>query len=133
MNVEAIATTARMFEALGVLTEGGDSAIETLGENLVNAIHELAGMIADFEGTVGEASSSNESLIDKVGGFASSLNPFSSKDKSPAPSTKAPSVSSGSKSGGGGEISQKELIAEIKRLQTILTSGDAVVQVETAL
>ena len=136
MNIEAIATTARMFEALGYLSEqGGKTAIEELGQNLVDAIAELASMIANFEGTVGDAAASNEGLSSSIGGFVSSI---TGGGGTPASSTPAATGNSQAASTGGGEgttqtISQEELIAEIKRLQQILVSGDAVVQVETAL
>lgn len=146
MNVEAIATTARMFEALGYLSQaGGKNAIESLGDTLVEAVQELASMIANFGGTVESAASSNESLIDKVGGFASSLNPFSDKGldvkdaqgnligntKSIKSGGGGSSRGSSSSTGGGGDsVDVGALVAEIKRLQNILMSGDAVVQVE---
>ena len=132
MNIEAIATTARMFEALGYLSEqGGKTAIEELGDSLVQAIQELAGMIANFEGTVGEAAASNEGLSSSIGGFVSSLN--SPTAASPSPATTAPATANLTQEQATQTISQEELIAEIKRLQQILVSGDAVVQVETAL
>lgn len=135
MNIEAIATTARMFEALGYLSEqGGQTAIEQLGQNLVDAIAELAGMIANFEDTVGEAAASNEGLSSSIGGLANSLEPFKS-DESQGASSIQTTPSSGGGAGGGASlnVNQEELIAEIKRLQSILVSGDAVVQVETGL
>ena len=135
MNIEAIATTARMFEALGYLTEqGGETAIEELGETLIEAIRELASMIANFEDTVGDAAASNEGLSSRIGGFLSSMTGGGGTSASSAPATTA--TSQAASTGGGGTtqtISQEELIAEIKRLQQILVSGDAVVQVETAL
>ena len=91
-------------------------------------------MIANFEGTVGDAAASNEGLSSKIGGFISSM---TGGGGTTAPSTPtAAATSQAASTGGGGTtqtISQEELIAEIKRLQQILVSGDAVVQVETAL
>lgn len=133
MNIEAISTTARMFEALGYLTQvGGDTAIEQLGQSLVDAIAELAEMIANFEGSVNDAAASNDGLGDKIGGFMDSLSPFKS-DESQGTST-TPSSSGGSSSGGSSiNVDQTALIAEIKRLQSILVSGDAVVQVDSSI
>ena len=103
-------------------------------------------MIANFGGTVESAASSNESLIDKVGGFASSLNPFSDKgiDVKDAQGNligNTKSIKSGGGGSPGGSLSSSNsevnsvdvgaLVAEIKRLQAILTSGDAIVQVES--
>ena len=135
MNIEAIATTARMFEALGYLSEqGGQTAIEQLGQNLVDAIAELAGMIANFEDTVGEAAASNEGLSSSIGGFVSSMESGRGTSASSAPAASSNSQAASTSGGGTTQtISQEELIAEIKRLQQILVSGDAVVQVETAL
>ena len=135
MNIEAIATTARMFEALGYLSEqGGETAIEQLGQSLVDAIAELADMIANFEGSVNDAAASNDGLGDKIGGFISSLNPFKSDESQGASSIQTtPSSGGGAGAGASLNVNQEELIAEIKRLQSILVSGDAVVQVETGL
>lgn len=137
MNIEAIATTARMFEALGYLSEqGGQSAIEELGETLIEAIQELAGMIANFEGTVGTAATSNATLGSTIGGLVDKLNPLNVLGNA-ASQLGATQTTPSSGGGGGGtaslNVNQEELIAEIKRLQSILVSGDAVVQVETGL
>lgn len=131
MNIEAIATTARMFEALGYLSQvGGDTAIEQLGQSLIDAIAELADMIANFEGSVNDAAASNDGLGDRIGGLVSSLNPFKSEESQGTSTT--PIASGESRSGGSSiKVDQTALIAEIKRLQTILVSGDAVVQVDS--
>ncbi len=127
MNIEAIETSARMFEALGYLsTHGGSTSIELLGENLVEAIHELAAMIANFEGTVETAASSNESLIDKV----SKYNPF--KDTGATIKNAKGEVIGNTKTGSASthSLSQDEVVRELKRLHALLSSGDVSVNVE---
>jgi len=132
LDIEAMIETTNMFKALAYLSEqGGEDAIETLGEDLVKAVEKLALMIADFGGTVEQAREGNQSFIDGAidtiksgyntifGGGPSSASPAASNITTAASTTQT--------------ISQEELIAEIKRLQQILVSGDAVVQVETAL
>jgi hypothetical protein len=130
MNIEAIATSARMFEALGYLSEkGGDSAMEELGESLVEAIHELAMLIADFEGTVGEAKESNASTISgftsSLSGVMSSMNPFKGSSSTDVPDQIKPV------SEGGQAITNTEVVAELKRLQMLLMSGEAIVQTQS--
>lgn len=127
LDIEAMVETTNMFKALAYLSEqGGEDAIEALGEDLIEAVEKLALMIADFGGTVEEAREGNQSFIsgaiDTIKSGAKTL------------------LGGGSSSGGSTSTSQNTvvnaadqelLVAEIKRLQTILTSGDAVVQVES--
>ncbi len=126
MNIEAINSSTKMFEALGYLSEnGGANSIELLGENLIEAIRELALMIANFEGTVGEAQQSNQGLIESVGSL------FGSDDKEPAKTTTE--VSSANvliRDQNGDTLSQEEVVFELKRLYNLLTSGDAIVQTQ---
>ena len=122
-NIEAIEASTDMFKALAYLSEqGGEQAIEALGGDLVEAVEKLALMIADFGGTVDSARANQQGFIsraaDAVGNAVDSV--FGSNSA-------APVTSSG---GSVSTVDNKALIAEIKRLQTILVSGDAVVQVE---
>ena len=67
MEVEALKESTKMFEALAYLSEqGGEEAIEALGDELIEAIKKLALMIADFGGTVEEAKNDNKSVGEKI-------------------------------------------------------------------
>ena len=69
MQVEALKESTKMFEALAYLSEqGGEDAIEALGDELIEAIKKLALMIADFGGTVEEAREENKSFVENVAG-----------------------------------------------------------------
>ena len=123
-NIEAIDATTDMFKALAYLSEqGGEEAIEALGGDLIEAVEKLALMIADFGGTVDTARANQQGFIsraaDAVGNAVDSVLGVGSS---------APATSSG---GSVATVDNKALVAEIKRLQNILVSGDAVVQVES--
>ena len=129
LDIEAIVETSNMFKALAYLSEqGGEDAIEALGDDLIEAVEKLALMIADFGGTVEEAREGNQSFID---GAIDTI-------KSGAKTLFGGSFGSGGEEGSTSNsqntivnsTDQSALVAEIKRLQSILTSGDAVVQVE---
>lgn len=125
LDIEAIVETSNMFKALAYLSEqGGEDAIEALGEDLIKAVEKLALMIADFGGTVEEAREGNQSFI------SGAIDTIKSG---------ATALLGGGSSGSGGSatrtsnntirvMDQQLLIAEIKRLQNILTSGDVQVQ-----
>lgn len=115
INVEAMDSTTNMFKALAYLSQnGGKTAIEALGENLIEAVEELASMISDFEGTVKDQSASNRGVAEQFGGLTDSIK-----------------SSVGSFFGGGGskEASPAENNAEVARqmrkLVKMLQSGDA--------
>lgn len=53
MNVEAIQKTTDMIKALAYLSQyGGETAVDRLGDKLIEAVKELADMIANFDETV---------------------------------------------------------------------------------
>ena len=67
MEVEALKESTKMFEALAYLSEqGGEDAIEALGDELIEAIKKLALMIADFGGTVQEAKDGQLTTGEKI-------------------------------------------------------------------
>jgi hypothetical protein len=125
LDIEAIVETSNMFKALAYLSEqGGEDAIEALGDDLIKAVEKLALMIADFGGTVEEAREGNQSFIDGAmntikSGAAALFGGGSSGSEGTASSTSNNSIN---------VMDQQLLIAEIKRLQNILTSGDVQVQ-----
>ena len=86
MDVEVLDKTTQMVKALSYLNEvGGDNAMKKLGDQLVNAVQELAEMINKFGGNVDSQAESNDraalsfesvssavsSLTDKVSSFVS--------------------------------------------------------------
>ena len=124
-NIEAIEATTDMFKALAYLSEqGGEDAIEALGDDLIEAVEKLALMIADFGGTVEDARASQQGFITRasnaVGNAIDSV--IGSGSSAPA----APAAA-------GGVSNSEDIVAEIKRLQSILVSGDAVVQVDSSI
>jgi hypothetical protein len=67
LEIEALKESTKMFNALAYLSEqGGEDAIEALGDELIEAIKKLALMIADFEGTVKDAKDDNKSFVSNV-------------------------------------------------------------------
>jgi len=68
MDLEALEKSTEMFKALAYLTEqGGEDAMATLGDSLIEAVKELASMIANFESTVEAAKESNSEVGNVVG------------------------------------------------------------------
>jgi len=115
INVEAMDSTTNMFKALAYLSKnGGKTAIEALGENLIKAVEELASMISDFEGTVKDQSASNGKVAGAIGGFADSV-----------------TSGIGSFFGGGGSKeaspadNNAEVARQMKKLVKMLQSGEA--------
>jgi hemoglobin-like flavoprotein len=115
INVEAMDSTTNMFKALAYLSQnGGKTAIEALGENLIEAVEELASMISDFEGTVKDQSASNRGVAEQFGGLTDSIK-----------------SSVGSFLGGGGSAgaspaeNNAEVARQMRKLVKMLQSGDA--------
>jgi hypothetical protein len=74
MNVEAINASTEMFNALAYLASAGkDNALKELGESLIEAVKELASMIADFEGTVKDVGTQNNETGLQIGGVIDGL------------------------------------------------------------
>lgn len=115
INVEAMDSTTNMFKALAYLSEqGGKSAIEALGENLIEAVEELANMIANFEGTVKEQSESNSGVAKSIGGFADSFT-----------SSIGSFFGGGSSKEASSSNDQAEVARQMKKLVKMLQSGEA--------
>jgi len=124
MEIEALEKSTEMFKALSYLTEqGGETAIEALGDNLIEAVKELASMIANFEQTVGDAKDQNADVAEKMENTGSifdrvaavfSDNPATPIGQPTPSADPSPSSSSG----------------DMQELIDILTSGDAIVQVQ---
>lgn len=112
-----------MFKALAYLTEnGGEDAMATLGDSLIEAVKELASMIANFEQTVEDAKESNQELGTQIeksstamtempAWMANQPTPIGEPEPQPAPAVTP----------AGGNM--QELI-------DILTSGEAIIRVK---
>ena len=123
MNLEALEKSTEMFKALAYLTEnGGEDAMATLGDSLIEAVKELASMIANFEQTVEDAKESNQELGTQIeksstamtempAWMANQPTPIGEPEPQPAPAVTP----------AGGNM--QELI-------DILTSGEAIIRVK---
>ena len=110
-----------MFKALAYLSEqGGEEAIEALGDELVEAVKKLALMIADFGGTVKEAKDGQLSTGDKI---QKGLNTAADKvtswftAKDPAGGSGGTSTPSGGSSSSSGS---DDVVFELQRMNTLL-------------
>ena len=120
MDIEALEKSTEMFKALAYLTEqGGEDAMATLGDNLIEAVKELASMIANFEQTVNEAKESNAELGTQIGAAgtamtasAETISQQATPIGQPTPPPEPPVQPAG----------------DIQELIDILTSGEAIVQ-----
>lgn len=68
MDLEKVTESRKMFEALGVLSQGGDPAdiLAAMGDSLETALQNLADMLAEFKTSVGEgmeATSNSSGLL----------------------------------------------------------------------
>ena len=114
INIDAMDSTTNMFKALAYLSEnGGKTAIEALGENLIDAVEELASMIADFEGTVSDQVQSNSGLSSSIGGFTDKI------------SSGFGLFGGGFDQGQAGPADNAELARQMKKLVQMLQTGDA--------
>lgn len=124
MNIEALEKSTEMFKALAYLTEqGGEDAMATLGDSLIEAVKELASMIANFEQTVEDAKESNQELgtaVTEAGTAMTEMPPWMKNQATPigqpTPPTEPPVQPTG----------------DIQELIDILTSGEAIVQLKEA-
>ena len=114
MDVEAINSTADMFKALAYLYQNGRrNAIEELGDKLVDAVKELASMIADFENTVKQEGEGSKSVGEALSKAADNL---------------IKSIGIGGSSGGGAasnNTSNEELAMTMQELVDLLQTGQA--------
>jgi hypothetical protein len=115
INIEAINATTDMFKALAYLYQNGRrNAIEELGDKLIDAVEELARMIADFDGTVNAQSEGNKEVGSSISNALDGL-----KNLIPGGSL----LSSSSDSGG--EASSGDALFAIQELVDLLQSGQA--------
>ena len=69
IDLEKLVESRKMFEALGVLANGGEPSdiLAQMGESLEAALQNLADMLGDFKGAVDEQSASNGGFLEKAG------------------------------------------------------------------
>ena len=120
MEVEALKESTKMFEALAYLSEqGGEDAIEALGDELIEALKQLALMIADFEGTVADAKEENKSFVENVAGSVNKgmnkLFGYGSGGSAPAENTNLPAPTSQAPQ------SNESMITELRLLNQNIT------------
>ena len=70
MDLAKLTEARTMFEALGVLANGGaaEDILAEMGESLEQAMQRLADILKEFQTTVGEGNESNASIPEKVAG-----------------------------------------------------------------
>lgn len=79
MDMEKLVESRKMFEALAVLSEGGEPAdiLAAMGESLEEALQKLANMLSEFKDTVAEGNASTggalEGVKNAVGGVVSAV------------------------------------------------------------
>ena len=109
MDMEKLVESRKMFEALGVLANGGEPSdiLAAMGESLEEALQNLADMLGEFQSSVAENTATTGGALDGI------------KDgiKSMLPGGKGVSRPSG---GGGGDNS--DVVRAVRQLQTALTS-----------
>lgn len=112
MDMNKLVETRKMFEALGVLSQGGEPTdiLASMGESLEEALQNLATMLEDFKGSVAEGSAaqveSGNKITSAVGKF------FGGGGSSGGPATSASAGSS------------DDVVAAVNQLQkALLTQG----------
>lgn len=121
MEIEALEKSTEMFKALAYLTEqGGETAMEALGDNLIDAVKELASMIANFEQTVNDAKEQNVELGGKIEGAGNALTTSAEKITKQSTPIGQPTPK---------PDSEPQTAGNMQELIDILTSGDAIVQI----
>jgi hypothetical protein len=70
MDLAKLTEARTMFEALGVLANGGEAEdiLAEMGESLEKAMERLADILKTFQTTVGEQTESNETIPEKIAG-----------------------------------------------------------------
>ena len=123
IDFDKLVETRKMFEALGVLSNGGEPSdiLAQMGESLSEALQNLAEMLGEFKNTVSEGNEAQAGAISSIGDTVSNL---------------GKSVGIGGKSGkaaspqpAGGDSSA--VVTAIKNLQSVLTSKG--IKVKTSL
>lgn len=117
MDIEKLTETRKMMEALSYISQNGpDTAITELGDSLKESIDYLAEtmerVMAELNETTASAGATNAASLDRV---------VTSIEGSTTNTSTGNQIASL-------KVDQEAVVAEIKRLQNILTSGDVQVQ-----
>ena len=108
MDLDKLVETRKMFEALGVLSEGGEPTdiLAAMGESLEEALQNLADMLSEFKTTVGDGMTATADSGNAISNAMGSL--------------KSAFTGGGSSSSGG---DNSGVISAIKQLNKALTSS----------
>jgi hypothetical protein len=108
MDLEKLVESRKMFEALGVLSNGGEPSdiLAAMGESLEEALQNLADMLGEFQSSVAENSAT-------TGGALSGLTDGIKK---------MAGVGSRPKTSGGGGGDSDDVVRAVKQLQSTLVS-----------
>lgn len=108
MDLDKLVETRKMFEALGVLSEGGEPTdiLAAMGESLEQALQNLADMLSEFKTTVGDGMTATADSGNAISNAMGSL--------------KSAFTGGGSSSSGG---DNSGVISAIKQLNKALTSS----------
>ena len=111
IDLEKLVESRKMFEALGVLSNGGEPSdiLAQMGESLEEALQNLANMLQEFQGAV---TSGNEGILDATGKMTAAAGSIQSSGGTNKPGVaQTPSPSDGT------------VVAAIKQLQNTLVSS----------
>jgi len=114
IDFDKLVETRKMFEALGVLSNGGEPSdiLAQMGESLSEALQNLAEMLGEFKNTVSEGNEAQGGILSSIGDTVSDLGKSvgigGGSDK-PAPAQQAAPDNSA-------------VVSAIKQLQSTLTS-----------
>ena len=112
MDMEKLVESRKLFEALGVLSNGGEPSdiLGRMGESLEEALQNLADMLQEFKGSVEEGVASQSAatggLSDTLSNMGKAMNPFSSSKNSSS----------------GGDGGSDKVVSAVKALQSALIS-----------
>jgi hypothetical protein len=123
IDFEKLVETRKMFEALGVLSNGGEPSdiLAQMGESLSEALQNLAEMLGEFKNTVSEGNEAQAGAIAAVGDTVSKLGKSGGTGGKPGKAASAQPA--------GGDSSA--VVTAIKNLQSVLTSKG--IKVKTSL
>ena len=108
--MEKLVESRKMFEALGVLSNGGEPSdiLAAMGESLEEALQNLADMLGEFQSSVAENSATTGGALDGLKDGIKKLTGGGSKS----------SGGNRSSDGGGGD----DVVRAVKQLQSTLVS-----------
>lgn len=114
IDFDKLVETRKMFEALGVLSNGGEPSdiLAQMGESLSEALQNLSEMLGEFKNTVSEGNEAQGGILSSIGDTVSDLGKsvgIGGGSNKPAPAQQAAPDNSA-------------VVNAIKQLQSVLTS-----------